>query len=208
MNTLIIFIKYPEPGKVKTRLAHDIGESEAARIYSVMAESIIEKTSDSSNYSTIIFYNPPEKEDEIKEWINKKEVQYMPQAGNILGDKISNAFEKVFSTGTDKAVIIGSDCIDVDKETISTAIKLLEHNDVILGPAEDGGYYLLGLNKYVPGIFQDIEWSTENVLKQTIERISENNLKFNLLKTLKDIDTVDDLIEANIENFGIENTES
>ncbi len=206
MNTLIIFIKHPEPGKVKTRLARDIGETKATRIYSYMAETIIDKTSDPINYITIIFYDPPGKVEEIKNWINKREVQYLPQTGSNLGDKISNAFEKVFTMGTNKAVIIGSDCIDVSKDIINEALSSLESTDVILGPAEDGGYYLLGLSKFVPEIFQDIEWSTENVLRQTIEKISENNLKFNLLKSLKDIDTVDDLKEANIEYSGIEIT--
>ena len=193
MNTLIIFIKYPEAGKVKTRLASDIGQEKAAQIYSFMAETIIEKTLDLTNYSTIIFYDPPDKEEEIKKWVNKREVEYSPQNGSTLGERISNAFEMVFSSGTSRAIIIGSDCIDVSKDIINLAMESLENKDVILGPAEDGGYYLLGLNRHMPEIFENIEWSTANVLNQTIERINENKLKYKLLKTLKDVDTVDDL---------------
>lgn len=206
MNTLIIFIKYPEAGKVKTRLAKDIGDTEAAEIYSQMTRTIIERTSDPANYSTIIFYDPPEKEQEVKEWINKKELSYLPQLGNTLGERISSAFKEVYSSGTDKALIIGSDCVDVDKEILNKAIEALNTTDVILGPAEDGGYYLLGLNKYTPEIFQDIQWSTERVLEETIQKINTNGLKYELLKTLKDVDTVDDLEGLNIEIAEISGT--
>ena len=206
MNTLIIFIKYPEPGKVKTRLAHDIGESEAARIYSYMAEIIVKNTTDRKNYNTFIFYYPPGKETEIRNWFGNEEIEYFSQTGSTLGEKISNAFEKVFSMGVKKAVIIGSDCVDVGKETVNTAMGSLKNNDVVLGPAEDGGYYLLGLNRHRPEIFRDIEWSTGEVLNQTVENINNNNLSYSLLETLKDIDTVDDLKEANIDYSAIENT--
>ncbi len=199
MNTLIIFIKYPQAGKVKTRLAKDIGDNEAAKIYSQMTKTIIEKTIDTANYNTFIFYDPPEKEQDIKKWINKKELNYLPQLGNTLGERISSAFKEVYSSGTNKALIIGSDCIDVDKVTINEAIDLLDTTDVILGPAQDGGYYLLGTNEYSPQIFQDIEWSTDKVLQQTIQQVNKMGLKYKLLKTLKDIDTVDDLEGFNID---------
>ncbi len=198
MNKLIIFAKYPEPGKVKTRLAKDLGDIEAARIYSFITQRIIERTLDPDNYNTIIFYDPADKEREIKQWIDIEDIRYLPQLGSTLGDRISDAFEKVYSNGADKAVIIGSDCLDVDKETINHALELLESTDIVLGPAEDGGYYLLGTNKYLPIVFQDIEWSTEHVLSQTIDRIKKNSLKFELIKTLRDIDTVDDLERTNI----------
>jgi len=192
-NALIIFLKYPQAGKVKTRLAKDVGENEAARIYSNMALNIIESVVDPKSYNTIIFYDPPEKEKEIKDWIGEKEVQYSPQLGNTLGDRISNAFKEVYSSGADKTVIIGTDCLDVTSENIKEALYLLDETDVVLGPAEDGGYYLLGLDKYTPQVFQDIDWSTEHVLEQTVLKIVENSLNYSLLKTLKDIDIVDDI---------------
>jgi len=192
-NILIIFLKYPEAGKVKTRLAKDVGDDEAARIYSHMALNIIEGAIDPQSYNTIIFYDPPEKEKEIKNWIGKKEVQYLPQIGNTLGDRISNAFKEVYSNGADKTVIIGTDCLEVTSEIINKAISLLGETQVVLGPAEDGGYYLLALNQDRPQIFQDINWSTEHVLNQTVSKIVENKLNYQKLKTLKDIDTVDDI---------------
>lgn len=194
-NTLIIFLKYPEAGKVKTRLAKDIGNNEAARIYSLMTLNIIESVVAPECYNTIIFYDPPEKEQEIKNWVGKKEIQYAPQEGNTLGDRISNAFKVVFSSGIEKAVIIGTDCLDVSSDIINVAIHLLDETEVVLGPAEDGGYYILALNKYRPEIFQDIDWSTKHVLEQTVLKIVENKLTYHKLKTLKDIDTVEDINE-------------
>ncbi len=191
-NTLIVFLKYPEAGKVKTRLAKDVGDQRAAEIYSRMSKTIIENVLDVSGYRTIIFYNPPEKENEIRDWLGNKQCPITPQAGETLGDKIVDAFAQVFSSGADKAVIIGTDCIDVSSETITQAINSLEDVDVVLGPAVDGGYYLLGLNNHIPEIFQEIEWSTDRVLNQTHERIKDKKLSFELLKTLKDIDTLDD----------------
>lgn len=192
-NILIIFLKYPEAGKVKTRLAKDVGEEQAAKIYSQMALKVIDSTVEPDSYNTIIFYDPPDKEEEIKNWIGKKELQYLPQIGNTLGDRISNAFKEMFSSGAEKAVIIGTDCLEVTSKIINEAISLLDEAQIIIGPAEDGGYYLLGLNKPTPQIFQDINWSTEHVLNQTISKIEENKLNYKKLKTLKDIDTVDDI---------------
>ena len=96
MNKLIIFAKYPEPGKVKTRLAKDLGDIEAARIYSFITQRIIERTLDPDNYNTIIFYDPADKEREIKQWIDIEDIRYLPQLGSTLGDRISDAFEKVY----------------------------------------------------------------------------------------------------------------
>ncbi len=200
-NTLIIFLKYPEAGKVKTRLAKDVGALRAAEIYSEMSKEIIENLLDAGSYRTIIFYDPPEKENEIRNWLGDKQCPITPQAGETLGDKMADAFAQVFSSGSDKAVIIGTDCVDVSSKTITQAISSLNNVDVVLGPAEDGGYYLLGLNSHMPEIFREIEWSTDRVLNQTLERIKEKKLNYELLKTLKDIDTLDDL-NAQTRSFG------
>jgi rSAM/selenodomain-associated transferase 1 len=104
-----------------------------------------------------------------------------------------NAFDTVFSQGVEKAIIIGTDCVDISEEIISEAFDTLQIVDVILGPAEDGGYYLLGLTKPIPEIFDDVNWSTEFVLHQTLNKIKERELQYKLLKTLRDVDTVHDL---------------
>ena len=121
-NTLIIFLKYPEAGRGKTRLAKEVGAQKAANIYSYMAKKIIDNVLDKDCYSTIIFYDPPEKENEIKTWLGNKQYLIIPQAGETLGDKIIDAFAQVFSSGADKAVIIGTDCIDISSKTITKAM--------------------------------------------------------------------------------------
>ena len=194
MNTLIIFLKYPEPGKVKTRLAKDLGEEQAASLYSIMVKTIL-KNVPSDSYNTVIYYDPPDKKEEVKTWIGEVKVRYSPQVGNTLGDRITNAFKREFADGSGKAAIIGTDCVDVTTDIINQTMELLDGYDVVIGPAQDGGYYLLGLRQFYPYIFEDIEWSTNRVLDQTIGKITGHKLKYSLLKTLKDIDTVDNLKE-------------
>ena len=190
-HTLLIFVKYPEPGRVKTRLAEDLGHEKAAEIYASMAESVIHNLSKSKNYKTLIFFDPPDRKREMENWLGKR-YQLLAQEVNSLGERMLNAFDKTFSLGADKAVIIGTDCLEITEEIISRAFQSLDEMDVVLGPAEDGGYYLLGMKESIPEIFDDITWSTSQVLGQTINKIKTMGLKFSLLKTLRDIDTISD----------------
>jgi rSAM/selenodomain-associated transferase 1 len=192
-QVLIVFLKYPEPGRVKTRLARDIGWKNASLIYSEIAQSVIGKVSKSSEYETLIFFDPPEKKEDVRRWLKNANLNLLPQEGNPLGERMLNAFEKAFSLGAKSAVIIGTDCMEVSDKTVLEAFQALREVDAVLGPARDGGYYLLGLNRALPWIFKDIKWSTSLVLSQTIKKIEEKKLRFKLLKTLTDIDTVRDL---------------
>mgnify|MGYP001088374674 FL=1 len=192
-QVLIVFLKYPEPGRVKTRLARDIGWKNASLIYSEIAQSVIGKVSKSSEYETLIFFDPPEKKEDVRRWLKNANLNLLPQEGNPLGERMLNAFEKAFSLGAKSAVIIGTDCMEVSDKTVLEAFQALREVDAVLGPARDGGYYLLGLNRAFPWIFKDIKWSTSLVLSQTIKKIEEKKLRFKLLKTLTDIDTVRDL---------------
>jgi rSAM/selenodomain-associated transferase 1 len=192
-HILLIFVKYPELGKVKTRLAQDIGYMRATQIYSVMAKTIIDTLSKSKTHRTIIFFDPPDRKADLKLWLRYKLCTFLPQEGNSLGERMVNAFKKAFSLRAKKAVIIGTDCIGISNKLISKAFNTLNQADVVLGPAEDGGYYLLGLNKLVPEIFNNIDWSTNLVLNQTSEKLRKKGLKLKLLQTLKDIDTLSDL---------------
>lgn len=206
-DVLIVFAKLPEPGKVKTRLAKDLGDQKAAEIYSVIARDIISRVSSSEKYTTAIFYDPPDKKNEIISWLEDiapvESHNYFEQEGNILGERISYAFEKVFSGGADRAVIIGTDCSEVSAEMIEDTFEELRGYDTVIGPAQDGGYYLLGLSRYDPLIFQDIEWSTERVFEQTLRRVQEQGLNCKILKTLSDIDNIEDLKRTSYKfNYG------
>ncbi|MBI3518497.1 MAG: TIGR04282 family arsenosugar biosynthesis glycosyltransferase, partial [Bacteroidetes bacterium] len=116
------------------------------------------------------------------------------QNGKELGDKMGNAFVKAFNMKYKKVIIIGSDCLDLNENIISDAFKLLDEQEVVLGPARDGGYYLLGMRNYYPQLFKNKTWSSENVLLDTLLDLSNLNLSFKLLPTLSDIDVEKDLI--------------
>ncbi|GBD39885.1 hypothetical protein HRbin37_02171 [bacterium HR37] len=192
-QVLIVFLKYPEPGRVKTRLARDIGRRNASLIYSEIAQSVIGKVSKSNEYKTIIFFDPPEKEEEVRRWLKNTNLTLLPQEGNLLGERMLNAFERAFSLGATSTVIIGTDCMEVSDKTVLEAFQALREVDAVLGPARDGGYYLLGLNRPFPLVFKGIEWSTNLVLSQTIKKLEEKKQRFKLLETLTDVDTIRDL---------------
>lgn len=219
---LIIFLKYPEPGRVKTRLAQVIGKEKAAELYSAMARTVIHNVSKSRDYEKIIFFDPLERKTDVEKWLSKSmnlggnrrkkrsqdDFSIYPQQGESLGQKMASAFDTVFSLGVEKAVIIGTDCIDISAEIISEAFDSLQTTDVVLGPAQDGGYYLLGLTKQNPEILNNIDWGTEFVLSQTLKKIKEKRLHFELLKTLRDVDKVSDLCDELLLTLGIQKGEN
>jgi len=189
---LIIFLKYPEKGKVKTRLAKDIGNEKALLIYKKLVIKILNQI-DSNNYDISIYYFPENKKNEVKKWINLPDIKYLPQSGDDLGVKMLNAFKDSISLKYTKTVIIGTDCLEITNSLLSQSFDLLDNSDLVLGPATDGGYYLIGLKAVVETIFQDIHWSTEKVLKQTINKAKEIKLSYKLLDFNNDIDTLEDL---------------
>lgn len=183
-SAVIVFVKEPEAGKVKTRLAADVGHEKALEVY----ERLLAHTdSQSAHQNRFIFFsgNP----DGINHFQGKDE--WIAQSAGDLGERIAHAFSIVFSKGYSKVLIIGSDCPDLTTEIIDKALASLDENSACLGPAEDGGYYLLGLTKPMPELFTNMPWSTDEVAAITISRLDEQDLT--LLPTLRDIDTVADL---------------
>ncbi|MBI2470333.1 MAG: TIGR04282 family arsenosugar biosynthesis glycosyltransferase [Planctomycetes bacterium] len=202
-KALIIFLKYPEPGKVKTRLAKALGDEKACSIYKLLAERVIKSVFSKNplTYDVHIFFTPDDKNNEITAWLksildNNQAIgaKYSPQKGSDLGERMSNAFEQIFcGKGCKRGIIIGTDCPEIDATLIENAFDLLKGKDIIIGPCKDGGYYLLGMSKHVHDLFVDIDWSTDQVFSQTMEKVQKNNLSCGILKTLTDIDTIEDL---------------
>jgi rSAM/selenodomain-associated transferase 1 len=190
---LLIFVKYPEPGKVKTRLAENIGFENAAMLYRKMAEQIIYDLSKLADYRKIVFFDPPERRNDVMRWLKFNGLSFIAQEGNSLGEKILNAFKHAFSLGADKAVIVGTDCPQITTQTILKAFEKLKRSGVVIGPSYDGGYYLLGLRRFIPEIFHDVDWSTNLVFDQTMKKIRDKGLESDCLETFRDVDTVDDL---------------
>lgn len=188
-NILIVFVKNAVKGKVKTRLAADIGNEKALDVYEHLLKYTCEITSKLKMTKQIWYSDYIEKKDI---W-ESSEFQKILQRGNNLGDRMKIAFEKAFASGAGKVVIIGSDCAELNENHIQRAVDILDDTDAVIGPSEDGGYYLLGINSLVPELFEGIDWSTDRVADQTREVLKNGNLKWEELEVLNDIDTIDDL---------------
>lgn len=187
-QALIVFVKNPVYGQVKTRLAATIGNKKALQIY----QQLIQHTQSITQQlavEKIVFYS--DKIDANDLWQN--EYQKQIQTGNDLGERMMNAFNYVFQNNYLKAVIIGTDCAELTSEIIANAFNKLNENDVVIGPAADGGYYLIGMKELHQQLFTNIEWSTNKVLQITIERCQQNHLSYFLLEELHDIDEEKDL---------------
>lgn len=190
-NELLLFAKYPEPGKVKTRLSKTIGPQKAAKIYKAMVEEVMRRTSPcDGEYIRLLYYDPPELGKKFDSWLSFRHRK--PQQGADLGEKIKNAFTESLTTA-EKAILIGTDCIDIDHALILNAFDRLSRTDLVLGPAKDGGYYLIGCKKNYPELFSHIEWSTERVFLQTLKMADSLKLSVSLLQELEDIDAGEQL---------------
>jgi uncharacterized protein len=192
-NLVLIFTRNPELGKVKTRLAASIGNENTLEIYKFLLNHTKEILLKINTNKRVLYSEQINTNDIWDNSIFDKKLQ----CGNDLGEKMRNAFKDGFASCYEKVVIIGSDLFDLEVLDIETAFQQLETNDVVIGPAQDGGYYLLGLKSIPNNIFENKNWSTKTVFQDTINDIQ--HLKYHLLQTKNDIDTVEDIM--NIKEF-------
>lgn len=188
MEVLLLFVRHPELGKVKTRLAATLGDEEALRIYRFLLENTRTATR-AVPAERWVFYA-----DEIPgndAW-ETPDFRRFGQQGADLGARMRHAFEQAFAAGAERVVIIGSDCPELTGELLQQAFEALQAHDAVLGPATDGGYYLLGLRRPAPGLFENIAWSTDAVLAQTLDAARDLGLSVFLLPELTDIDREED----------------
>jgi rSAM/selenodomain-associated transferase 1 len=193
-TALVIFVRNPILGQVKTRLAKDIGDERALAIYLQLLEHTL-KITRSLSFRKFIYYA-----DEVSDydlWSVPGYTKRM-QSGTNLGERMLNSFKELFEQGFTRIVIIGSDCLQLQTENLQEAVTLLESNTAVIGPASDGGYYLLGLTKLYPDLFVNKPWSTDQVLTKTIDDFNNQGISFALLEELCDIDDITDLEENGI----------
>ena len=190
-RSLIVFVKAPRPGKVKTRLAVDVGADKAARIYRSMGRQIVDAVR-GGRYAVRIHHDPPEAADEVASWLGERGLSFHAQTVGDLGARMANAFEQCFEEA-DEVCIIGTDAPSVSQDTIDEAFDGLATSDLVIGPAEDGGYYLLALRRPCPALFDDIEWSSLEVLSATLARAHEAGLSVQQLARQTDVDTLADV---------------
>ncbi|WP_111682231.1 TIGR04282 family arsenosugar biosynthesis glycosyltransferase [Winogradskyella tangerina] len=186
---VIVFVKNIKLGTVKTRLAKTIGDYGAFEVYSELVKITETATSKLSIDKRIYFSNAIV---ESKWGQHYKAVQ----DGEDLGERMLNAFKDGFEAGYKKIVLIGSDLPDINEDHIKKGIEALAQSEVVFGPAEDGGYYLIGLSKLIPEIFINKPWSQSNLLKETLQELQSLDQKVITLDTLNDIDTYEDLIAS------------
>lgn len=186
---LIVFLKAPRPGAVKTRLAATLGASEACTAYRRLVETLLRRLAALEKVE--LCFAPDDASSEIAGWAQPT-WRLRAQGAGDLGRRLDHAFRRAFDEGAKRVVIIGSDCPDVGTNDIQAAWTALLSHDVVLGPAADGGYWLIGLRAPQPKLFADIPWSTKGVLRETLERSRGSGLKTHLLRELTDVDTETD----------------
>ena len=191
-KALIVFTRNPELGKCKTRLAATIGDKSALDVYRFLLDHTVKITSPLSA-DVYVYYS--EKIREIDIWdtsiFRKKQ-----QQGLDLGAKMQHAFTEVFGMGYQKAIIIGSDMYDINTQDLEDAFLTLEHNNFVVGPAQDGGYYLLGMKQLKSSLFKNKKWGTQSVLEDTIQDLTKETLS--ILPEKNDIDYFEDIKDIEV----------
>lgn len=194
-HRVIVFSRYPEPGVTKTRMIPALGAERAARLQQSLTKLTLDVASDYRSS------HPCDLEVRFAGGDSKRmrrafgtDKRYLSQQGESLGERLVDAFAVAFNEGATRVLVIGSDCPEIDPTILDEAMEALSHADVVLGPAIDGGYYLIGLNANQPHLFQGIEWGSENVLRQTVEKAKQSRCKVHRLQTLSDVDYPEDLV--------------
>lgn len=193
-NALIIFVRNTEKGKVKTRIARELGDEKTMAVYKHLLQYTAE-TAISFHCHRFVFYSDYV---HLNDFFDDNCFTKFVQEGDELGERMFHAFEKVFALGHQHVCIIGSDCYQLQPTHIEEAFSILQHNDVAIGPTSDGGYYILGMNQPIRPVFENKVWGTSTVFDDTIDTLEQHQLKFKELEQLDDIDTLDDLLSTNI----------
>ncbi len=190
---LIIFTRYPAPGTTKTRLIPSLGKNGAAELHRRMTEHITEHCTSFAkrNNTSLQMHHEGGSKKAMQQWLGSH--IFKTQVKGDLGIRMSSAFQEAFNNGYCKVVIIGSDCPDLTPNILQSAYQKLDHADLVLGPAHDGGYYLIGLKEPRPFLFSKIPWGTNLVLDKTLRIAEHYQLTISLLEQLNDIDRPEDL---------------
>ncbi|MCA9209075.1 MAG: TIGR04282 family arsenosugar biosynthesis glycosyltransferase [Planctomycetales bacterium] len=191
MNLLGMFAKYWQPGTVKTRLARTTGDAAAAEVHRAMLSHLLDSLRSSGDDRWLVVA-PPDSTEAFAE-ATQGNWQVRAQSAGDLGQRMQAFFDQAFAAGATRVVVIGADCPLVTPATIDQAFAALDKSDVVLGPSEDGGYYLVGASHCTPNIFDDVAWSTHSVWPETMHRVEQLGLRIATLDERFDIDEASDL---------------
>lgn len=186
--TIALFLKAPRLGAVKSRLAASLGEAAAAAIYRRLAERQLRALP--AGWPVAVHFDPPEARPEMTAWLGAIQagLRFAAQCPGDLGERLVAAFAAEFAGGVPAVIAIGGDCPGLDATVLTAARDALIEHDAVLGPAVDGGYYLIGLKACCPAVFASIAWGTASVLEQTRARLRESKLHWSELPVLEDVD--------------------
>lgn len=186
---LLVFVRWPEPGRAKTRLIPRLGPEGAAAVYRRVAEYVCGSVAqlDRPSLRRIACVEPAARLDDVGLWLGSR-FAVAPQGEGDLGARLARAFDEAFLQGARRVVVIGTDCPDVDAALVAEAFDALATHDAVFGPAHDGGYYLLGLSRSMPRAFAHVPWSTADTGATTLARLAEEGARVALLPVLRDLD--------------------
>lgn len=193
-NLLIIFVKNKIEGQYKTRLVESIGQQRTFEVYTKLLNHTATMASEVDANKWVFYHDHVDEEDEFTQDTFRKLVQ----ANGDLGQRMANAFQKGFQNDFKKVVIVGSDCAEIKPEDIQQAFDVLDTKPLVVGPASDGGYYLLGMTAFHESLFERQPWSTRKLLEKTLETARNHGLDFGLLPPLNDIDDINDLKNSHL----------
>ncbi len=191
---LILFTRYPEPGRTKTRLIPTLGAQGAAALQRRMSEAIVSRMAEfAANYPVRLEIRYTDGNQQAMEAWLSNDIPCLDQGEGDLDDRLLRAFAQAFAQGAQSVVVIGADCPGLTPALFAQAFSALARKDLVLGPAMDGGYYLIGLNQPAPALFAEIPWGSEEVLTATLKQAQEMHLSTYLLEPLADVDRPEDL---------------
>ncbi len=204
LNRLIVFTRYPVPGQTKTRLIPALGAEGAATLQRQMTEHtllavqnlLVDSSISAEIRYTIRTSGCSSEQDQLalmQAWLGTA-WHYQPQGDGDLGDRMAQGFASAFTAGAQRIVTIGIDCPELNAARMRQAFQALQTHDLVLGPATDGGYYLIGLSRFIPELFVDVDWGTGAVLPQTVAIAQSLNLSIAYLDLLTDVDHPEDLM--------------
>jgi uncharacterized protein len=189
-----MLVKYPERGKVKTRLTDLLDGEIVLDLYRCFVSDMI-RTAKACPCEFAICFDPPEARDSVEAWLGR-DCTLIPQLGEDLGERLKHCFSEAFTDGFERVVVIGSDSPDLPAQMIDEAFASLDNRDVVIGPSVDGGYYLIGFKSstFVPGVFDGVEWGSDSLFAETMATLRYKQFKVHVLSEWADIDTFEDLM--------------
>ena len=192
MKSIALFARRPVPGQAKTRLSPSLPPELAAILYRGMLADALSVAQEAGTDRIALYWTGDTAE--VPAFDIPAGVDIRVQAGADLGERLTSAFADLVGSPGDRAVAIGADCPDLDPATVREAFAALDQHDVALGPASDGGYYLIGLRRRAPELFRGVSWGTDRVLAETLQGAAREGLSVHSLDTLSDLDTPEDLV--------------